>query len=497
MQGAAGMMNIQFFEPPGPVGAAFMNSTALVNSIMGPVGSGKTSCVIVKILRLAAMQAPSRIDGVRYVKAMFVRQTYKQLADTTMPSWFRWVPKHTGKWSGDGAGGGQHHLRFKTPEGGIIDLLVEFVALGEQNVEQMMRGREFNILVLNEGDTLVPDVLSQGLIRVVQGRYPGARHVEPELTVKEVMIDYNAPDTENYLYRLNEENRPASYGFFRQPGGLSPMAENRKSASREGYEQMKENMLAQGREDLVRRMIDNLYGFSRAGKPVYPEYRDDFHCAGTVLPPVPGLPIKISADQGLHPAAVLRQTLPNGQRRYLAEIYCDTGAEGLAAEVKAVMGREYAGYRLVGAKADPAGNARGQNDAESWIDCFNRHLNLSAGARIDAAESNAIDKCTTAVRVTLKRTVDNAQPAILISAACRMMRKGFNSDYCYRRKKGSTGAYEDKPIKKFPVSDVMNAVEFDCFDEGGYEDIVGRARRNARAVMSVAQTSFNVWGAAR
>jgi hypothetical protein len=457
-----------------------MASMKPVNGIMGPVGSGKTSAMMIKTVQLAGMQPRSKIDGVRYSKALFVRETFRQLYGTTIPSWWQWFPKERGEWRGGGNEPAQHHLQFQLQEdGSIVDLVVLFEALGEQNVETLFRGKEFNLLCLNEADTLVPDVLSQGLVRINQGRYPGERHVDPADCVKQANLDYNAPDVENYLYHTMEENKPDDYGFFRQPGGLDPNAENRQRATLEDYQAMKRDLEAQGRDDLARRMVDNNYGFTREGKPVYPQYRDDFHCAQCELQPVDGLPIKVDADQGLHPGALLRQVLPNGQYLILDEMYCDTGAEGLAEQVKEVMGSRYPDHRLIGGLADPAGKARSGNDAdtETWIDAFNRHLNLSGRAQVRAADTNMPDKCIAATVRRFRHLIDNAKPAVLISTRCRVLRKGLNSEYHYKRKAGDRNVYADYPVKKFPVSDLCNALEFACLDEGGYQEVVGREAR--------------------
>lgn len=478
MSGAGNIAVSMGFDAPGPIGAAFMDSMLPVNFIMGPVGSAKTSCLMMKTIRLAAMQPRSKLDGVRYTKALFVRDTFRQLYGTTIPSWWNWMPKDRGSWTGGGNESGKHHLRFKLPDGSLVDLLVLFEALGEQNVESLFRGKEFNLLNLNEADTLVPDVLSQGAVRIAQGRYPGEKHVDPSRCIKQVNGDYNAPDTENYLYQLLEENKPDDYGFFRQPGGMDPKAENRKRATLADYEAMERDLVAQGREDLARRMIHNLYGFTRDGKPVYPEYRDDFHCAGTDIDAIEGLPIVIDADQGLHPAAILRQRSPNGQMRILEELYCDTGAEGLAADVLRVMGERYPGFRLVGGLCDPAGEARSGNDTETWLDAFNRFLGLEGRAKIRAAETNKPEVCVAAGRRRFMHLIDGAKPAVLISSRCRVLRKGLNSDYHFKRKAGADrNNYADLPVKKFPVSDVCNAFEFGCLDDGGYQEVTGRIKR--------------------
>jgi hypothetical protein len=47
------------------------------------------------------------------------------------------------------------------------------------------------------------------------------------------------------------------------------------------------------------------YGTTQAGKPVYPEYNDDKHCAKQVIEPVRALPLYLGWDFGLTPACVI------------------------------------------------------------------------------------------------------------------------------------------------------------------------------------------------
>jgi len=488
------------FDPPGPVSKAFMDCKLPVKFIMGPVGSGKTSCMMMDTIYAAAAQPRSKIDGVRYSKALFVRETFRQLYGTTIPSWWQWMPKNVGEWKGGGNEAGSHHLRFQLPDSSIVDLIVMFEALGEQNVEALFRGKEFNLLRLNEADTLVPDVLSQGMIRVMQGRYPGEKHVDPALCVKGVAGDYNAPDIENYLYHLMEENRPENFGFFRQPGGMDPRAENRQRATLETYTAMEADLIAQGREDLARRMIHNQYGFTRDGKPVFIEYRDDFHCAGEELQPVKGLAVRVDFDQGLHPAAVLRQNMPNGQLRILDEFYSEGGAKDLCEQLKRAQGSsKYAGCKFVGGRCDPAAAARDPIEAETWVDAVNRLMNWNGKDRVQAAPTNDLDKRASAVRMRLRTNVGDGRPGLLISTTCRVARKGFNSAYQYRRKRtAGTAQYDEAPVKVFPISDVQDAIQYGALDEGGYEEVVGReARRSVTGGRTIiAKTAFNLFGRA-
>lgn len=474
-----------------------MGSHSLVNAIMGPVGSAKTSCLMMKTINNAARQPRSKIDGVRYSRALFVRETFRQLYGTTIPSWWNWMPKRYGEWKGGGNEPAYHHIRFQLPDQSIVDLMVLFEALGDQNVEALFKGKEFNLLNLNEADTLSPEVLSQGVIRILQGRYPGEKHVSPADCVIEVNLDFNAPDIENYLYKLLEEDCPADHAFFKQPGGLDPRAENRLRATREAYEAMERSLVSQGRDDLARRNIHNLYGFTRDGKPVFHEYRDDFHCAGAEILPVKELLIKVDFDQGLRPGAVFRQNMPNGQLRILDEFFCETGAEGLCEILRQAIGsRKYEGCRFAGGQIDPAAAARDPKDMESYVDTINRLMGWMGARMVRLAQTNDPARRQGAVRFRLRQNVGDGQPGLLISSTCRIARRGFNSEYRFKKRRGSQSSYEETVDKVFPIADVQDAIQYGALDEGGYEEVVGRAERSSRlrgGTMHKAKVGVELW----
>src|SRR6266566_9795800 len=68
--------------------------------IIGPVGSGKTTGIFMKLVYMSTLQAPSPIDGKRRVRAVIVRNTMPQLKDTTITSWSYWFKEgEAGKWN--------------------------------------------------------------------------------------------------------------------------------------------------------------------------------------------------------------------------------------------------------------------------------------------------------------------------------------------------------------------------------------------------------------
>lgn len=459
------------FKPPGPVAHAFLEDRSPVSAIMGPMGSGKTSTLIMKTVHLCQEQAPSPLTGERLFKLGVVRDTLTNLKRTTVKSVQAWFGE-AGEWGGGGSSADPPYFKvgFKLPDGTVARLWYDFVGLDVHNIELLSKGWEITGYWLNEGDLLPADVKT--FLDGRAGRYPAKRHGGP--TWYGGLLDYNAPDTENYCYKLFEETKPEGHKLFKQPGGRDPRAENLANLPENYYER-----IAEGKEDWwVRRNVDNLYGFSRDGKPVYPEYRDDFHCAAEQLKPVVGIPIKFSVDQGLHPAGIFRQTMPNGQRRILDEVYAETGAKGLAEAAHRLIGEKYAGHRVIGGAGDPSGNAGDASDGEPWFDSINRLMNFTGATRIKSAQTNDPDKRQASVRQLLKTNVDDGRPGLLISPSCPILRKGFNSDYRYKRMRTPGMAqYSESPEKKFPVADVHDALQYDCLDDGGYENAIGREQR--------------------
>src|ERR1700730_4598956 len=70
------------YELDGAVLDAFMLSTAPVQIICGPVGSGKSKACNLKLWAIANAQAPGP-DGIRRTRMAVVRTTYPELKTTT------------------------------------------------------------------------------------------------------------------------------------------------------------------------------------------------------------------------------------------------------------------------------------------------------------------------------------------------------------------------------------------------------------------------------
>src|SRR4051812_37061293 len=90
-------MDIRYSYAHVPTIREFAASNARVRGLMGPFRSGKSSGCVVEIVRRALAQRPGP-DGIRRTRWLVVRNTYGQLADTTIPTVQMWLPPaHFGK----------------------------------------------------------------------------------------------------------------------------------------------------------------------------------------------------------------------------------------------------------------------------------------------------------------------------------------------------------------------------------------------------------------
>src|SRR5262249_55697785 len=147
----------------------------------GPVGSGKTTACLVKAVVLAARQRISHgryatIAGVsdplpvRRFKLTVVRDTYRQLWRSTIPSWWKRVPKAVGTWEGAAGGPATHSIDMALGDGTALEFFIDFAAIGDHDIEEFMRGYEPTAWYLNEADLLAREVYQWARTR--WGRFP-------------------------------------------------------------------------------------------------------------------------------------------------------------------------------------------------------------------------------------------------------------------------------------------------------------------------------------
>jgi hypothetical protein len=499
----------RLMKPVGPKAEAFAWDKRLITGIMGPVGSAKTTTCIRKMIHGALWQRPGP-DGVYRARWGVIRDTYPQLKKTALASWFAWFPKALGDWSGEAPY--EHTVRFLIYRAGkpiTVELTVIFAAIGENKVEDVMRGWELTGLWLNEGDLVARDVFTIGIGRI--GRYPSA--MQGGCHWRGIILDMNAPDVENWTYEIfvdqdlglddatiaelkEELGELFGIGFYVQPGGRSkdPPPENIANLPKGYYAQQ---IMGMGRDKhKVRRMVDNEFGPVRHGQPVYSEYEDGLHAAKEKLRPIADVPIRIAADAGLTPAAVVMQRDHRGQVRVLGEVVYFADGENDALEQLGA----YAFGKMVGryvkdefpdspvsdvAWVDPAATAgeRATGADPSWRQNFQRGLREELGEQIRVRPApvpgNSLEKRLEAVRRPMRTLVEGGEPGFVICPVrAKILRRGFKGMYVYGRVKlqGGMGRFQDEPVKN-DYSHVQDACQYGCYgiEKQGNGDAAGFA----------------------
>ena len=220
-------------------------------------------------------------------------------------------------------------------------------------------------------------------------------------------------------------------------------------------------------------MIDNKLGYSRDGQPVYPEYNDTLHVAATPLKAIAELPIDIGFDAGLTPAAVIGQQTANGQWRILAEIIADgIGAARFGRLVKRILTTDFRGLRVRYCTCDPAAVSKSAGDAEerSWRDI----MEAETGLKIRPAPSNAITPRLDCVKMVLNRMIDGT-PGFLLSPVCKVLRKGFNSGYKFKKVANANAniLISDTPDKN-EYSHPHDGLQYLLIGGGEFNETMGR-----------------------
>jgi hypothetical protein len=448
----------------------FLQSTAGVCILAGPLGSGKTDALCMKTMRIAQEQVPSPIDGIRRSRFAFVRNSTPDLRRTTIRSWQECFPSDI--YGVVKIGAPMHHnFRYKWP-GGDVDVEVDFIGLDKVEDIRKFRSTQYTRIMFDELEFIIKELFDEARTRL---RYPAMRHGGP--TYPGVDAATNAPPEDHWLPIMlgwvelppglsDEELRslkwPEEWKAFIQPPALleqfdrhgvltgykvNPKAENLENLKKDYYT----NMLPAMRKDAIdsRLMVRTVLVVD--GSPVWPMFRRDFHVAQQALYPVPGHEVMVSLDFGrVYPAALFAQEI--GDRIYIqGEILgFNEPATSFAPRVKRYLEKVYPGFtfRVVG---DPKGADRGQQTDASSYDIFR-----SFGMPVTAAPvaQNDISIRTEAVAYALN---DNPAgvPRIVISPTCRTLIVGMAGRYCLVREEDG----ELRP-KKDKYSNLADCIQY-------------------------------------
>ena len=484
---------------PHPTIARFHASGAFHRGIMGPRGSGKSTGCTAEIFTRAMEQNPNSA-GVRPTRWTVVRNTYRELEDTTIKTWLRWISEdHFGPLNRNTM---THHIKVPLPDGTRLDTEVLFRALDRPGDVKKALSLEITGAWVNEARE-IPYSIIMGLDDAI-GRFPDQMGFGVLPTWRGMIMDTNPPDDSHWWFKLCENKRlkaddppinPSVWQFFKQPGGLvevegeflpNPEAENLKFLEKDFY-----LTRMQGKsKDHIRIYYCNQYGFLVEGRPVHEEYVDATHCSHEELEPVPDFPIYVGLDFGLTPAAVFGQII-YGRWYVLDELVSERiGIKQFCGPLGLMLRGRYRDFECI-IYGDPAGSAAAQTDERTPYQILEAE-GIAAGK---AWHNNDSEVRREALHGPLTRMVDG-KPGMLLSPRCKMLRKALSGGYHYK-KVAVVGEerFHEKPNKN-QYSHVAEACEYMVLGAGEGTDLLqSKAYKDVRAPKNLGPRSIPVGAA--
>ena len=473
------MSNIAFTPPP--TIREFMLSEAFFRVIAGPVGSGKTTGVMMEMLRRSCEQRPAP-DGFRYTRWAIVRVTLKQLRDTVLKDITQWL---------------QPIVTFKVTDNTVYieagDVRSEWLLIPLENQEDQKR-----LLSMQLTGAWISEAIEVPLSLIEPlsgrcGRYPGANLGGASWFG--MLADTNLPTlgSEWAEYMLDP---PPDTDVYIQPSGLSEEAENlqwlmqtpetlkldennpaRIAQGRTYYERLARSPLG---DAWIARYVRAEFGEDPSGLAVHREsFNLNFHVVQE-LNPIQQSALIVGQDFGRSPCSILMQVVPSGQVRVLGEaIASDISLElHIQKALRPLLNSSrYAGLPVM-VLGDPAGKAKDSLYEETSFDLLKR-----MGYYAHPAPTNDLDARLRAVDSLLLQQ-RGGQPAIVFSYEhCPVLIRGMMGGYRYAKtKQGQTKPLPDKNEFSHPA----DALQYACLAvHGGMVAMVnqrmGRGLRPRRA----------------
>lgn len=447
------------YTPPRTVRAFIMDyrpGQLFYDWIVGPLGSGKTTGLFMKLAYMAKLQERG-YDGVRRSRAVIVRSTMPQLRDTTMKSWFAWFKDGiAGKWFAT-----EKNFLLKFDD---VECEVLFRPLDTPEDVDRVLSLEVTFAIIDEF-IQIPRAIIDALSGRC-GRYPAKK--DGGATNWGMWGSSNPGTEDNWWYdylhnkgeyadgnskvelielfgtpervvqvqeKLKYVSQVGNVRYFHQPSGNCSDAENIENlpGGREYYFNQAKGKSAAW----IKQFLDAEWGFSASEQPVVQAFLPNVHVSSG-LRYMPTLQLVGGFDPGLGGMALIfGQEDLHGRLCVLGEL----GAVGMGVsrfitdKIKPYMRQRFPNAELTIAP-DPAAANRQQNDERAVVDVLRKafqvkiETNNHLAVRLDAIEHYAS-------RLT------EIGPALLIDKeACPQLVRALSGGWRYQKVKSG----ENKPV---------------------------------------------------
>ena len=447
-----------------PTMEAFHSSDAIVRCIVGPVGSGKTTAAAHEICLLLPAYI-AKTYGVTQTRWCIVRNSYRELQDTTLPSVMDWYS--FGTWHASDMMLEFHYPPSTLSGGYPMDVEILFRSCNKPDDMRKFKSLELTGGWIEESVELNEETKKMFINRL--GRYPNPKMRDQKKCPGRWLIETTNPcsiDHEMYWKynwvpagedpltcpkdingRFTPWTVPGPYPkAYRKPiedyfGWWQPPHENDENLKEGYYEDLMRDY--GNNKEWINMYILGQPGVRVRGKPVYANYQATKHSSRELIE-WNGTPLYMGWDNsGIHPAAVLLQIRGPLQVDVLQEWQSEgMGIVDFSKMVLANINEWYPGAVIAAHYGDPAGGARfsrgggiggmTSNAELQWEEC---------GIRVLPSEQNFDARRQAVDQMLLKKD------GLCININCTWLINGFQGAYVFPEKMGQEGEFLQNPIK--------------------------------------------------
>lgn len=421
---------------PAPTIEQFHASEAMIRSLVGPAGSGKSTGMVWEICYFIPQMLFTKY-GIKKTRWLVLRNTNDQLWTTTIKTLFEWFdPTYFGKFH-------KQDKIYTITAFKPLEVEILFRSCDRPEDVNKFRSLELTGYGIDESSEVHHSI--KNILRQRIGRYPRASEWprDPETgnpMVRKFGIEStNPPDIESpdytEFYGASDQRLEDAEGFWQKAG------ENQHNLDPNYYTDMRR--LYANDPEWIDRYIEGKPGVSKVGKDVYSSFSHNYHVAKeSIVWPGKNFTIYRGWDNtGNCPACVVCFMPTSGVVHILREFWDDrSGIVDFAERVNRQCNALFPDAKYID-WGDPAGefkftNAKGGLTSNAQL---MREVGIDVRPSVQDWEPRreSVD--------TLLRQQSKGVPSLLLDPSCNRLIQGFMGGYGY--KEVQNGVFSDKPLK--------------------------------------------------
>lgn len=449
---------------PAPTIERFHASNAMIRSLVGPAGSGKSTGMVWEICYYLP-QMLYALYGIKKTRWLVLRNTNDQLWMTTMKTMFEWFdPQNFGKFR-------KQEKVFTITAFKPLEIEILFRSCDRPEDVNKFRSLELTGYGIDESSEVHHSI--KLILRQRIGRYPRASDWPKDekgnpFVMKFGIESTNPPDIESAdyteFYGAPEQRLPDGEGFWQEPG------ENQQNLDPNYYSDMRR--LYANDPEWVDRYIDGKPGVMKVGKDVYGSFSRTFHVSETPLT-WPGKSFTIYRgwdNTGNCPACIALYMPTPGVIHVLREFWDDRSGIVDFAEI---VNRECAACFPDATYID-WGDPAGEFKFSSPNGQLTSNAQMMRDVGIDVRPSTQDWEPRRESVDIMLRQQHRGSASLSIDPSCNRLIQGFMGGYGY--KEVQNGIFGDKPVKN-RFSHIQDALQYVLVKLVAYQT---RARKTGR-----------------